>query len=471
MTNTLKLAARNVLRNRRRSLTTIMAMVLGMTAILLFGGYRQSISYGLLTAYVQRGGHLQVQHRDYYLYGSGNPTAYGMDDYKVLIDRLRSDPVLTPMLNEVTPVLQFNGIGGNFARGVSRTVLASGVVPEDQNVMRLWNEFGTSSAAKPVALTGAVENATVIGTGLARTLQLCGPLHVVNCIDAAPPVAADAASAPAMPDDLAALVLPEGSGGKAAAASTAINTQVELLVANPNGAPNIAALTAIKAEDVGVKEIDDVFMSMRLSQAQTLLYGRSPPRVTAVQIQLHHTADMPAAQARIQEILGGDLRFADFEVLDFRELNPSFGQINAMFGAVFASVSLLISVIVLFTVSNTMSMVVLERTSEIGTLRAIGQRRGGIRGLFLCEGMLMGAISAAVGTTLALLLAAAINHSGLSWMPPGRVDPVRVVVRLWGEGRLILSAALGLLFVAALSAWLPAKRGARLNIVDALRHV
>ena len=83
----------------------------------------------------------------------------------------------------------------------------------------------------------------------------------------------------------------------------------------------------------------------------------------------------------------------------------------------------------------------------------------------------MGAISAAAGTTLALLLAAVINHSGLSWTPPGRVDPVRVVVRLWGEDRLILSAALGLLFVAALSAWLPAKRGARLNIVDALRHV
>jgi len=464
MTNTLTLAARNVLRNRRRSLTTIMAMVLGMTAILLFGGYRQSISYGLLTAYVQRGGHLQVQHRDYYLYGSGNPTAYGMADYGVLIDKLRTDPVLAPMLNEVTPVLQFNGIGGNFARGVSRTALASGVVPEDQNVMRQWNEFGTSSEAKPVALTGAVENATVIGTGLARTLQLCGPLHVVNCIDAVPPVAADVASAPAMPADLATLA-PAGVGDHKAA-----DTQIELLVANPNGAPNIAALTAIKAEDVGVKEVDDVFMSMRLSQAQTLLYGRSPPRVTAVQIQLHRTADMPAAQVRIQKILGNDPRFADFEVLDFRKLNPSFGQINAMFGAVFASVSLLIPVIVLFTVSNTMSMVVLERTSEIGTLRAIGQRRGGIRSMFLCEGLLMGAISAAAGTTLALLLAAAINHSGLSWMPPGRVDPVRVAVRLWGEGPLILYAAAGLLFVAALSAWLPAKRGAQLNIVDALRY-
>ncbi|HIH2672159.1 TPA: ABC transporter permease, partial [Burkholderia cenocepacia] len=57
------LAFRNLLRNRRRSSTTLLAMVVGLTAILLFGGYARDINYGLQTSYVRQGGHLQIQHR------------------------------------------------------------------------------------------------------------------------------------------------------------------------------------------------------------------------------------------------------------------------------------------------------------------------------------------------------------------------------------------------------------------------
>ena len=78
---TLSLAARNLLRNRRRSLATVLALAIGATAVLLFGGYSADIRYTLLTDYVQTGGHLQVQHKDFFLFGNGNPTAYGLADY------------------------------------------------------------------------------------------------------------------------------------------------------------------------------------------------------------------------------------------------------------------------------------------------------------------------------------------------------------------------------------------------------
>ena len=55
------LACRNAMRNRRRSLTTLLAMIIGVVTILLFGGYSRNITYGLQTGYVLRGGHLQVQ--------------------------------------------------------------------------------------------------------------------------------------------------------------------------------------------------------------------------------------------------------------------------------------------------------------------------------------------------------------------------------------------------------------------------
>ena len=118
--NTLSLALRNLLRNRRRSLMTLFAMVLGLMAVLLFGGYIRAIAYGMQSDYVARTGHLQIQHKGYFLYGNGNPAAYGIRDYERVLALVKSDPVLAPMVVVATPTLQFGGIAGNFAAGVSR---------------------------------------------------------------------------------------------------------------------------------------------------------------------------------------------------------------------------------------------------------------------------------------------------------------------------------------------------------------
>ncbi|MGZ5684238.1 MAG: hypothetical protein ACXWG9_08955, partial [Usitatibacter sp.] len=175
------LALRNLLRNRRRSLTTLIAMVIGAVTILLFGGYSRNITYGLQTGYVRYSGHLQIQRKDYFLYGTGNPAAYGIEGYRHVIDVIANDPVLKPMLKVVTPTLTLGGIAGNFTAGVSRTVIGTGVVVEDQNRMRLWNDYGYPLDVKPSALTGTADDAAVIGSGVARVLQLCGALDVPNC--------------------------------------------------------------------------------------------------------------------------------------------------------------------------------------------------------------------------------------------------------------------------------------------------
>ena len=125
----------------------------------------------------------------------------------------------------------------------------------------------------------------------------------------------------------------------------------------------------------------------------------------------------------------------------------------------------------LFNVTNTMIMAVVERTVEIGTLRAIGLRRSGIRATFVCEGVVLGCFGALLGIVTAFALAWVINHLGLTWVAPGRVDPTPLAVRVAGENVLMITSAIGLVVVAALSAILPAARAARMNIVDALRHV
>lgn len=466
---TLSLALRNLLRNRRRSLTTLLAMIIGLVTILVFGGYSRNVIFAMQTGYVQLHGHLQIQRKDFFLYGSGNPAAFGIANYQGMLEIIKNDPVLAPMITVVTPKLSLGGIAGNFAAGVSKNVVASGVIPEQQNRMRLWDDYGSASYTPKIALEGSSEDAVVIGTGVARLLQLCAPLKIENCRQNARTEPATNATGGAAPDDIAALSSLEQAATTSAAPSQ--QTRIEMLAATLHGAPNVASLNVLKAENWGLKEFDDSYMVMHLAQAQKLIFGAGTPQVTAIQIQLQHSEQMPAARARLNQLLETSFKGTPLEVLGYETLAPIYGQTIQFFDSVFGFIATLIGVIVLFTVGNTMSMAVVERTTEIGTLRAIGQRRGGIRRLFVFEGSLLGLIGASLGVLCALLIAYLINHAGLTWTPPGYVYAYPLKVRIWGDLGLIFGSASGLVLVAIVSAWWPANRASKMLIVDALRHV
>jgi len=224
----------------------------------------------------------------------------------------------------------------------------------------------------------------------------------------------------------------------------------------------------VKAEQQGVKALDDISVQLHLAQAQQLVYGQDTPQVSAIVLQLRHSSDMPAARVRLAQLLQGGSQ--PLVVQDFATLNPQYGQITGMFAAILGFVAVLIGAIVLFTVGNTMSMAVVERTVEIGTLRALGLRQAGIRRLFVSEGLLLGLGGALLGSLLALGLAWLINHSGLTWLPPGNSERIPLLVRVAGEYGMLLATAVGLIVLSVLSAWWPARRAARLDIVEALRH-
>lgn len=462
---TLNLAVRNLLRNRRRSIATLLAMAIGSTSILLFGGYSTNINYTMHTEYVQTGGHLQIQHRDFFLYGSGNPTAYGIADYSKIIAAIQGDEVLQKMVLVASPTLQFGGIAGNYAASVSRTVVGNGYVAEDINRMRRWNDFGLRTGSPPFALEGTASDAAIVGMGVARVLQLCDALKIARCPK---PEKEQKSDGKALPDDIAQLSLQETRAGGASGPRPG---RIEVLAGNSRGTPNVASLQVIRAEEQGFKEFDEVAVMMHLAQTQQLIYGKSPPKVTSIILQLKHSDQIPAAQARLAPILATFSASQPLAVLDFRTLNPFFVQTTQLFDTIFGFIFALIGAIVLFTVSNTMNTAVVERTVEIGTLRAIGLRRAGIRSLFVTEGALLGLFGGILGVVLALLFSAIANQMGLTWTPPGSVEPLPLTLTVWGETTMILGTTVGLMCIAILSAWWPAYRAAQLNVVDALRHV
>ena len=464
--NLWNIAIRNVFRNTRRSLVTMSAVGIGVCSLFLFACFMASMVLSFETITVQRTGHLIIHRKGYFDFGASNPVRFGIDRYDQLVQRIRQDPELEPMLSVVTVSQQLVGIAGNFTADLSKTFLGAGYIPSDRERMRQWNPYDLSfqgRGANTEGLNDKDKDRGIVGVGLAKMLGICNALRLARC----PEIPEDPTrkkSGRRLPSEVGALVkeeapnLPTEDAGYPA---------LDLLAATALGAPNVVRLYVVKAESQGVKELDDTTVIMPLGLAQDLVYGRGEHRVSAVTLQLRRTQDIPRAQKRLQEMLKDE----PFEIHTFEQLTPLYGQIVGLYRAIFTFLALIMGVIVLFSVVNTMTMNVLERTTEIGTLRALGSRRGEVRMQFLAEGAAIGVMGASTGLLLGWLIALAINASGWRWLPPLSAQPVPFHLEYLATRWQFIVPWVAVVLVTLLASVGPANRGARLPIVDALRHV
>ena len=458
-----KIAFRNILRNGRRSVMTLLAIAVGGVAIVLFGEFIAFVQVSLETNAVEKVGHLTVFRRGYFDYGAGNPGAFGIDGYEEVIRTIADDPILKPTLNVVTPTISLSGIAGNFRIDASKTFLGTGYVPGDREKLRRWDPRGvTAGRVLPESgLSDEDESRGVVGVGLARVLGLCGELRIPDCPPRPEPATRSASTAV-----VAARSFPlDPELGSDAHPGP----RLDLLAATASGAPNVMSLHVARAEPQGARELDENVIVMSFSLAQKLLYGRGEKKATGIILQLKRTQDLARVRARLGELFAA--RRWDLEVRDFAEREPFYRQAVGMFGAIFLFISTIMAAIVLFTVVNTMGMSVAERTNEIGTVRAMGVRRGGVRRLFVVEGALLGVFGSTLGVALGQLVAVLFNRTGATWTPPGQAAPVPLAVLTSGVNGLLFFGWVGLVAMATVAAVVPANRAARLKVVDALRHV
>ncbi|MEZ5583226.1 MAG: FtsX-like permease family protein [Candidatus Competibacteraceae bacterium] len=140
-----------------------------------------------------------------------------------------------------------------------------------------------------------------------------------------------------------------------------------------------------------------------------------------------------------------------------------------MFRVLFLFMFLIVTVIIVMSVVNTVSMAVLERSREIGTLRAIGAKRYRIVSLFGLEGALLGLFGSLLGVMFFALVLGIIGFWQPTWIPPqiARSIPLEVYV----VPNYLLASGLLLILLSFAAGIFPARRIALRNIVEALGHV
>lgn len=260
--------------------------------------------------------------------------------------------------------------------------------------------------------------------------------------------------------------LPEGGYVAAERAMRCPHPTVRLSGSTADGQATLMQVEVVGVVDAGLRQLEDKLLALPLPMAQELarteeisLYsldlapGVDVGSFVADLKQHAAAAGTPVDVRRWEEhVYYGDLYRRTVELLRIYQL--------FMVGAVV--------LIVVMSMTNTVSRAVMERTREIGSMRALGYQRAHITRLIAWEGLLLAVGACLMGLAITVGLTAAVNAAGL-YYPEGLASfPIRLRIRFVPEGYalalLVLTAA-----GTSAAAW-PAWKASGMKIADALRH-
>lgn len=413
--NWISLALRNLLRNARRSITTIAAVALGYAAVNILAGFTAYMFTSIEDAHIyeQINGHVQVWKKDARGYGGTDPGAYliSKEEFAAIREFAAKDDrvELAAGMLEVKGNLDFNGLPGFF---VGQAMVPSEKDAIHQRSTALRSADGTTYEGKP--FTEETPEGVSITTGMAESLGL------------------------------------------------AIDSDVILMAASINGQMNAVDARVLQIEDTASEALNNRYLFMPLELAQGLYDTEG---VSCVRLLLKKNEDTDAVVAAMRAIFPE----SEWEVIPWYEVSKLYLRTKRMFDIIFGLVFAIITTIVTMSVLNTIGMAVVERTREIGTLRALGLKRPGVVKLFGTESALLGIIGATVGLVLTLAFALTVAGVQPTWEPPVTAREIVWEIRILP---LTLAATFVVLVLfTALAAIAPARRAAKQGIVDSLGHV
>ena len=210
----------------------------------------------------------------------------------------------------------------------------------------------------------------------------------------------------------------------------------------------------------GLYELDSHIVFISLHQARRL-YGLPKDAVHSLAVRV---ADPMAAGAIAVEI---QRRYPLLMVRSWLDKNHSLLAAMALEKKVIFLVMSCIIIVALFGTANVLVMVVIEKTHEIGILRAIGATTGHVAAVFLLQGLGIGLLGTALGCAGGWLAATLLGRYPLN-LPSDVYYIDKLPVRI--EGQDFLYVCLVTLVVCLVATALPIRRAARLDPIEVIRH-
>jgi putative ABC transport system permease protein len=405
-------ALKNIARNKRRSGTMLAMVALGSMALLLAGGYAAATFRGLRESTIANGlGHLQIGGPGF-REDEAKPLASGLNDVAAVRRIARQNPHVRAAAARV----EFNGLASNGEKSV--VFLGRGIEPQE--------EYGAAGftlsmrAGRPLSGSGSAPAAgaseAVLGVGLAKSL------HV------------------------------------------GVGDRVTLLAQTVDGAINGADVQVVGTYTTGIREMDDRALLVPLDTAQAIL---NTTKVSKLIVVLDDTSQTEPVKAALRSTLAS--AGEPTEMATWADLATFYHQVRGLYSGIFIFLGIIIVGLVILSSGNAMTMAVMERVKEIGTLLALGTSRSLVLVMFITEAFGLGVLGGVTGAVVGWIAARAINAASITLPPPptfsrGVLLIIDVVPALW------IAVPVLMLVTLLIASFLPAARAARLRITDALGH-
>jgi putative ABC transport system permease protein len=404
----IKLATKNVFRNRRRTIITGLVLIFGATALVLAGGFiafsfrglRESTIHGQL-------GHIQVYNKDYFEREEERPLELGLENVQELKQRILEQQHVRFTMARI----EFMGLISNGDKSVA--FLGRGVEPEKELKLADFAIDVDKGKFLGESTENKQEPEVMLAQGLAKSLK------------------------------------------------ANIGDYLTLMSTTSKGALNAMDFKVAGIYSTGIPEYDERALMVNLQTAQQLLNSSN---VTKLVVVLDETDKTESLASSIEKFS------PNISVKRWFDLATYYNAVVRLYNAIFGFLGFIIFIIVILSSSNTMMMSIFERTKEIGTQLAMGTSRTRLLINFLYEGLIIGILGSLIGLFTALILGTVINHAGIVMpAPPGstRGYPLFIDnVLLLYAGVFMLIA-----LTTVISTVAPALKATRFKIVDALGHI
>ncbi len=412
----IKLAFRNVFRNRRRSIITLSAIALGLLSLVVTQGMMNGIGkQSELNIINYDTGHLKI-----YRIGFADEKA-GFDLEKSITDpgEIITELEKLPEVQAATGRIMFPALF--IYRGESMPAIATGIDLEKDGKV-----FSLAETITEGRFLERGDKSVLVGEKLANIFEI-------------------------KPGDWITLQARTRSEAGKVSPIQALDLEVAGIISTGN--PKIDGL--------------NVFLPLSLTQESMLM----PNMVTDITIRLSSLRYL----AQVEKEINLRLEPEEFEVNTWIDLAQSFlslHRLKKIGSMIFLAIFVTITAV---GIVNTMLMASFERTNEIGMMAAMGMKAREIRRLFLIEGGILGAMGSSIGVLVGSILTFLGEVYGINLTAIyGDVDMGYPIRGYWYTDLtvgLVIGSLLFGITISVLASFYPAQRAARMEPTDALRHI